>query len=115
MAAMNDIASRMAPGLPQIALRGMDSAPTATAPAASPPLNTKVRFGMGTLSQRLIAVGDGQAAQRMQDGRAALAMLAGASPAIKAMLADGAAGPAPHGILHLKERQLGHGGGQGTT
>lgn len=108
---MNDIASRPAPGLPQLALRSMEGAPASSSPA----LDTKIRIGTGTLSERLIAVGDGQSAQRMQDGRAAQALLAGISPAIRALLADGAAGPALYGILQLKERQLGHGGGQGTA
>lgn len=112
---MNDIASRMVSSLPQIARQGLDSATAAAVPAAaSPVLDTKVRVGTGALSQRMVAVGDGQTAQRMQESRASRALLAGASPAIRAMLADGAAGPGPHGVLHLKERQLGNGGGQGT-
>lgn len=108
---MNDIAPRVASGLPPTALQGIDSAPITPSPAP----DTKARFGTGPMSQRLIAVGDGQAAQRMHDGRVAQARLAGASPAVRAMLANSAAGPGPHGILLLKERQLGQGGGQGTA
>lgn len=107
---MNDIAPSLASGPSQTALQGMHSTPAAPVTHA-PNIDTQVRRGMGTLNGRLIAVGDGQTAQRMQDDTALRAMLASASPAIKAMLADVATGPGLHGILQLKERQLGNRGG----
>ncbi|MET1117114.1 MAG: hypothetical protein ABWY08_19470 [Comamonas sp.] len=113
---MGDFAARIGigPG-PQIALRGMDSAPAAAPAHSSPAIDTKARSGLGALSERPIAVGDGQTGQRLQDGDESHALLAGTSPAVRTMLAEGAGRPASNGMQDLKQRQLDNGDGQGTS
>ena len=108
---MNAITSRIAPSTPQAGLQGTGSAATNAPTATSTPLDTEARHGSGPFEGCQVAVGDGQATQRLHDAHLA-AQLSSVASDIEAKISSL---PANHGLAGLKERQLSHGDGQATA
>ncbi|MCD2513522.1 hypothetical protein [Comamonas endophytica] len=106
---MNDISARIAASPLPVPVRGADS--TQTPPGAA--LDNAACPGTGLLSGRRIAVGDGLSTQRLRGSGNAI--LAQASPQVRAMLQEMSEGPAGNGVIGLKQRQLGLGSGKAVA